>query len=290
VNEDHDHFFPGIPTALFKCEMEYLATNCKVLPLDEAVRGLKSGDVPERAVVVTFDDGYKDNFDNAFPILKDLCLPASIFLATDVVGSERVLWHDRIFSAFRETKVAWLRSIVDRRRKLSLRSIDEKVAAQREVTKVLFTLDNEERLFWVDRLVRELEVEDLKIGRKLMLNWDEIRTMQRYNISFGSHTVTHPILSRLSLERSRIEIECSRETIEKHLNTPVTTFAYPVGRREDFNEDVKRLLRESGYGCALTTMPGTNDSGVDPYELRRATPWETSLPTFATKLSWYRFS
>ena len=69
-----------------------------------------------------------------------------------------------------------------------------------------------------------------------MLNWDEIRVMQQHNITFGSHTVTHPILSRISAERVRTEIQRSKEMIEKHLNVPVRTFAYPVGRSQDFNE------------------------------------------------------
>jgi peptidoglycan/xylan/chitin deacetylase (PgdA/CDA1 family) len=289
VNDECDNFFPGVPTALFNSQMEYLATNCNVLPLNEAISRLRGDDLPDRAVVITFDDGYRDNFDKAFPILKKLCLPASIFLATDVVGCEKVLWHDRIFSAFRETKVPWLTGIAGQRRRLSLRTIDEKVAAQREVTKVLFALEDRDRLFWVDYVVRELEIDDFKEKPRLMLSWDEIKTMQQHNISFGSHTLSHPILSRMSLERSRIEIECSKETIEKHLNVAVTTFAYPVGRRQDFNDDIKRVLRESGYVCALTTIPGTNDGSVDPYELKRATPWETYLPAFAAKLSWYRF-
>ena len=110
-----------------------------------------------------------------------------------------------------------------------------------------------------------------------------------HNITFGSHTVTHPILSRISTERIKTEIQRSKETIEKYLNVPVRTFAYPVGRNQDFNEEVKTLLQEAGYICAVTTIPGANESGQDPFELRRLTPWEDYLPAFAAKLNWYKF-
>ena len=160
VNDDRDPFFSGISIAAFKCEMEYLAS----IWLRFAPRrcGLQAGngDVPDNAFVVTFDDGYKDNFSNAFPILKQLSIPASIFLATDVVGSEKALWHDRVFSAFRETRVSWLNGIVNDPRRYSLTSLEDKLSAQQEVLKLLWSLDHDERFFWIDRLTVELEVCD----------------------------------------------------------------------------------------------------------------------------------
>jgi peptidoglycan/xylan/chitin deacetylase (PgdA/CDA1 family) len=289
VNDDLDPFFAGISIDAFKLEMEFLVSHCNILSLEDAVYRLKHSDVPDNAVVVTFDDGYKDNFLNAFPILKLLSIPASIFLATDVVGSGRALWHDRLFSAFRETKVLWLNGIANDSRRYSLKSLENKLSAQQAVLKLLWALDDDERLFWIDRLTVELEVFDRREMPELMLNWDEIRIMQQHNIAFGSHSVTHPILSRISAERIRTEIQRSKETIEKQLNVPVRTFAYPVGRSQDFNEDTKTLLQEDGYICAVTTIPGANESGQDPFELRRVIPWESYLPAFAAKLNWYRF-
>jgi peptidoglycan/xylan/chitin deacetylase (PgdA/CDA1 family) len=154
---------------------------------------------------------------------------------------------------------------------------------------LLCGLDNDERSFWIDRIVTQLEVCDRWNRSDLMLSWDEIRTMQQHNISFGSHTVTHPILSKISAEEIRTELQCSKETIEKQLGVPIRTFAYPVGRTEDFNGEVKTMLQEAGYVCAVTTIPGPNEPGQDPFELKRGTPWETYLPAFATQLSWYKF-
>jgi peptidoglycan/xylan/chitin deacetylase (PgdA/CDA1 family) len=194
-----------------------------------------------------------------------------------------------VFSAFRETEVSWLNGITNSGRGYSLKTVEDKLAAQQEILRLLWALNDDERLSWIDRLILELEACDRKASPNLMLNWDEIRIMQQHHITFGSHTVTHPILSRSSVERIKTEIQNSKETIEKHLNVPVTTFAYPVGRSEDFNENVKSLLKEAGYICAVTTISGANETGQDPFELRRATPWETYLPAFAAKLNWYKF-
>jgi peptidoglycan/xylan/chitin deacetylase (PgdA/CDA1 family) len=122
-----------------------------------------------------------------------------------------------------------------------------------------------------------------------MLTWDDVKLMHRHGISFGSHSVTHPILSRLTFGKARSEIQDSKRAIEEKLSSPVKTFAYPGGKKEDFNEATKAALIEAGYVCALTAIFGTNGVDQDRMELRRGTPWEEYLPTFATKLYWYRF-
>jgi hypothetical protein len=194
-----------------------------------------------------------------------------------------------VFSAFRETRVASLDGIAGDGRRYPLRNLEEKLFAQREVLRLLWALDDCERLSWIDCLVARLEVCDRRERPDLMLSWEEIKTMQEHKINFGSHTVTHPILSRISPDKIRRELTISKETIEKQLGVPVRTFAYPVGRGQDFNEEVKTLLQEAGYVCGLTTILGPNEPRQDPFELRRGTPWETYLPAFAAKLSWYKF-
>jgi peptidoglycan/xylan/chitin deacetylase (PgdA/CDA1 family) len=122
-----------------------------------------------------------------------------------------------------------------------------------------------------------------------MMSWEDAEAMLRGGISFGSHTASHPALSRLSADQSRVEILKSKKAIEERLNIPVRSFAYPRGRREDFSERVKEQLKEAGYICALTTLFGSNDAGRDLFELKRGGPWEEYLPLFALKLSWQKF-
>ena len=103
VNDDNDQFFPATPINVFKKQMEYICSRFKTFPLEEIIERMKNNDVPDSSIVVTFDDGYLDNYSNAFPILKELSIPATVFLATDAIETGRILWHDRVFSAFRET-------------------------------------------------------------------------------------------------------------------------------------------------------------------------------------------
>jgi peptidoglycan/xylan/chitin deacetylase (PgdA/CDA1 family) len=289
VNDELDPFFPAIPTGLFAKQMDYLASNFKVLSLEEAVERMKRQDVPDNAVAVTFDDGYRDNFLNAFPVLQRLSIPATIFLATGAVDSRKVLWHDRMFSAFRETQVPFLDGFDSGSQRYPLRTLQEKVLVQREVLKFLRTLKDDERSCWIDRLIERLQVVDRKEVPHLMLTWDEVKIMHGSGISFGSHTATHPVLSKLSLDKAREEIYESKKAIEEKLGVAVKTFAYPSGNKEDYNEAAKNILKEAGYICALTAIFGTNENGRDLFELRRGTPWESYLPTFAVKLNWYKF-
>jgi peptidoglycan/xylan/chitin deacetylase (PgdA/CDA1 family) len=290
VNDDRDPFFPGTPVKVFRQQMEYLAANYNVTSLEDAVDGMVRKDVPDNVVVITFDDGYRDNYINAFPILKDLSLPATIFLATDSIGSGRALWHDRVFSAFRRTSVAFLEGFGTSSSKYRLATIDEKLFAQQEVLNFLRSRDDGEREFWIDFLIDKLEVTDCCEAPGLMLSWEEANIMHNSGVSFGSHTVTHPILSKLPYQRAREEIERSKDMIEARLHVPVKTFAYPNGRTHDFNECTKRLLKQAGYICALTTNFGANEIDQDLFELRRATPWDHDICTFGARLNYYKFA
>ena len=268
--------------------MEYLATYFNICSLEEAVERMLLKDVPDNAVVVTFDDGYRDNYLNAFPILKELSIPATIFLATDAIGSQRVLWHDRVFSAFRETRKSVLDGFGHHPERLNLTTIEEKLCAQAKFLNFIRSLPNEERLFWIDFLVRKLEVVDRKEVPNLMLSWDEVKIMHGNGLCFGSHSVSHPILSRIAIDDAREEIQESKDTIENKLGTSIRTFAYPNGSPNDFDESTKNILRETGYICALTTKFGTNESDENLFELRRATPWDHDIYSFALRLNRYK--
>ncbi|MBI3756936.1 MAG: polysaccharide deacetylase family protein [Deltaproteobacteria bacterium] len=290
VNAEGDPFFPALAPAVFERHMEYLASHFHVLPLVEAVTRLQTDDVPDNAVVVTFDDGYQDNYQYAFPILQQMAIPATIFLSTAVIGAKTVLWHDRVFSAFRETNASVLKGYESNTVVYPLRTLAEKLAAQRAVLQFLRLLDDFEREQWIQVLTSALAVNDKKEEPGLMLSWEEVQTMSRAGIDFGSHTISHPILAKLPAKKVLEEIRESRTEIEQRLGKRVQTFAYPNGGRGDFDEFTKQVVREAGYLCAVTTVFGTNAAGSDPFELRRGGPWEEHLPTFAMKLNWYKFA
>jgi peptidoglycan/xylan/chitin deacetylase (PgdA/CDA1 family) len=287
VNDERDPFFPATPIGAFTAQMEYLASRFNVCRLVEGVERLRTASLPERALAITFDDGYRDNYLNAFPVLARLGLPATILLATGAIGSDRVLWHDRVFAAFRETKRALLEGF-GTAQGYRLGSVPEKLAAQRAVLRHLWRLADDVRAREIDRLVQALGVDDTTSSPGLMLSWDDVRAMHGDGIEFGAHTVSHPVLSTVSPDRAVEEVTGCKQRLEDALGVPVRTFAYPVGRRDDFTPGTKELLRRTGYTCALSTVPGVNRSGQDLFELRRLSPWDEDVARFGARLTFDR--
>jgi peptidoglycan/xylan/chitin deacetylase (PgdA/CDA1 family) len=154
----------------------------------------------------------------------------------------------------------------------------------------LWSLDDEAKSAWMENLIAKLGAPRHQTDSQLMLQWDHIQEMGKYGIDFGSHTLTHPILSRVTLEQARREIEKSKDAIEAKLNIKVKHFAYPVGRRVDFNSEIKHLLSAVGYESAVTTLAGSNDPNRDRFELRRATPWDDDIDSFTLRLSYFKFA
>ena len=128
-----------------------------------------------------------------------------------------------------------------------------------------------------------LKIESLP-ARSNMLDWHEIKQMNNDGISFGAHTKSHPILSTLSDEALYDEIYGSKSIIEKHLNSPVLTFAYPNGQPGDYDDRAKFMLSEAGFQCAVTTCRGLNKQSRDLFELLRVSPWETDPSRFHGRL------
>jgi peptidoglycan/xylan/chitin deacetylase (PgdA/CDA1 family) len=290
VNNENDSIFPGVPVTTFTEQMEYVAEHYTVCSLGDAVERIRSDDIPTDLLTITFDDGYRDNYTCAFPILNRLGLPATIFLATDAIDSGRMLWHDRVFAALRETQATALENFRGNGSTYPLNTPAEKRRALSQLLNFLWSLDDSDRSRWVEKLIQELGTKARMGCEGLMLSWDEIRAMSEHGIAFGAHTVTHPILSKLSPQQVKQEIRVSKEIIEANVKMPVKHFAYPVGRPDDFTDTVKKELRDADFECAVTTIFGSNDARQDLFELRRATPWDRDIDSFALRLSYFKFA
>lgn len=288
VNDEHDFLFPATPIRVFEEQMLHISKRYHVCALEEAVERFQKKDLPPNAVAITFDDGYRDNFLHAFPVVRNLSLPMTIFLATDAIGTGRTLWHDRVFSAFRETKASNLTGFDPSIVGVPLGSLPQRQLAMEKVLAILRRLDEAERNQRISVLCHCLAVEERRVDPDLMLTWDDVKLMSRDHVSFGSHTASHPILARISEEETEAQLVRSCEAIRQHLGRRPMTFAYPNGTKTDFSEVTKQALKRLGFTCAVTTEFGINELGADMFELKRGRPWEDHLPTFAFKLSWHR--
>jgi len=270
VSPDEHPFFEPTHPDLFDKQMQFLNQYYEVLPLTELVDRSQRGDVPNRAVAITFDDGYRDNYDFAFPILKKYRLRATVFVATGVIGTGKVLWHDRIFDAFRFATAQQMR-------RESREALEKRLQMTLDRARELYGQDQQR---WVSEVERELDPSFPPGYAQHMLTWAQIREMHTAGIEFGSHTVTHPILSRIPRHELLKELRESKQQLADQLGAGIVSFAYPNGKAPDYNNEVKEALRQCGYSYAVTARPGVNRQFSDPFELRRAQPWQKEIELF----------
>jgi peptidoglycan/xylan/chitin deacetylase (PgdA/CDA1 family) len=261
-----------MPLDQFEAQMAHLAARYKPLGIGEALRLLASGDLDPRAVVVTFDDGYRDNFEHAYPVLERLGIQATFFVVTGALDGAARLWWD---------EVADLTAAMSRRRGTGSDTpslpghwdsliggrggaVDHRIMAQRLVGG-LNAAPRTERLRILSAL-RECAGPEPRSGESAMMTWDQARTMSRSGHTIGAHTVTHAFLDELDEGEARAEIERSIARVAEAVGRPARFFSYPRGR---VSAQAKRLLEEAGIVAAVTTDAGRNRRGADPFALRR---------------------
>ena len=249
----------------FEQQMRYLRERYQVISLEQALDRL--GTEPDRPLfVVTFDDGYRDNLLTAYPILRRYEVPATIFITCDHIESGVTSWH-RMDKAIRRTSLQALDLTSAGLAGFPLSNHFERRQAIRSLHRLLKRLEDGRRL----EIMREIGERCGAVpDERIMLNWDEVRDLAAGGlVTIGSHTLSHPILTRISTERASREIGESRKLIEARIGRPVLHFSYPNGQPDDISSDVVDLVRQSGYRSACTTLPGRNDRRSDPLALRR---------------------
>ena len=274
----------GPTVTLFEGQMRYLKECYHVVALDRIIAFLKGeGALPTNAVAITFDDGYLDTYTLAYPILQKYGLPATVFLTTGFVGTQGLLWSDRVAYCISQARsqAVTLNGI-----RHSLYTATERRAAVKRVIDGLKQVTEERKLELLEELQRACGVEVQERAYNLALSWDEVREMARNGITFGAHTVTHPILTRVPKEVAKWEILESKLTIERRLKRPVRLFAYPNGEPGDFDKGIQGILEDFGFDAAFTTIHGRNRFNTDRFALRRL--WigpNDDLPIFKAKLA-----
>lgn len=250
----------------FESQIQYLRQNYLTLSLDELVRYLEQGkSLPKRAVVITFDDGYRDNYLHAFPILRKYRVPATFFLTTGHIGVEKPFWWDRVGYLVHHAMVRSLQ--LDELGTYSLRSAAHRRSATFAITDKLNGLPEEKKNDLIRKLPGVCRVDiPSDLGSQLVLSWDEVAEMSRDGAQFGAHSVTHPLLTSLSPEQAKWEICQSKEDIEKRLRKKVDFFSYPDGR---FNSEIVEIVKQSGFVAAVATHPSLMTPQSDLYRLGR---------------------
>lgn len=254
----------------FDWQIEYLKHRYYMTTLEEAI-AMACGDTAIRtSVLITFDDGYLDNYRLAFPVLRSHGVQGVFFLPTSFVGTSHVPWWDVIAYIIRNSRKDVIRLQYPEQIEFDLK----RQGVAHVIMKVL-QLYKKPAMTLHERFVSDLEAAcgtsaPSPNAERCFMNWGEAREMQEGGMAFGSHTHTHEILSKLSVERQREEACVSREALEKQLNRRIDVLAYPVGGRHCFTSETMNALKASGYRAAFSFYGGFNRAAnTQPFDIRR---------------------
>lgn len=236
---------------IFDYHMKYLSNIFEIVSLNNLSKMISNGQIPEKTAVVTFDDGYKDNYEFAFPILKKYNVPATIFPATDPIEQKKLFWWDELNYTLFHTDMESID--INGIGTYQLSSDEEKIRAGTSIIEKLKKMDNIEKESIIEKIINLSEVNiPEKLNKQLILSWNEIKKMNKNGIEFGAHTVTHPILTNVSLDEAKWEIMNSKVCLEENLDTKVASFAYPNG---DFNDKISSLVENLGFNSSVSVFP-----------------------------------
>lgn len=283
VHAEADPLFPGEAHARsFDRQLGWLKRWFNVLPLAEAVTGLRDGTLPARPAAITFDDGYADNRTVALPILQRHGLTATFFIASGFLDGGR-MWNDTLIEALRRCPGPRLDLTPLGLDAHSVSSIEERRTAIQTLIPRLKYLEPAERLRQVERIA---ECAGAELPDDLMMTSAQVRELARAGMTIGAHTINHPILARLKDDEALQEMREGRRQLEAIIGAPVRLFAYPNGKPdEDYTAAHARMAREAGFEAALSTAWGAASPGCDLYQIPRFTPWDRSAWRYGLRLA-----
>ncbi len=281
----------AVPPRLFAEHLEVIRRYYNPLSLRGLCDGLSAGRLPRRGVVVTFDDGYADNLYEAKPLLERFDVPATVFVAAGHVDGETEFWWDELEGLLIGTENAPPSLSVTLRGQVHSWSLapsaEDRPAARWNVTHPSCPTPRHRAYRELAPLLRELDRDSRESVLRDVAAWagrprgvrPTHRAMRPEELSrlasgglveVGAHTVTHPVLSRLSAGEQREEVRGSKQRLEALLGRPVTSFSYPFGTRGDYTDETVAAVREAGFRCACSNFPGLIRAGADPFQLPRS--------------------
>jgi peptidoglycan/xylan/chitin deacetylase (PgdA/CDA1 family) len=274
------YFGRSVKPFVFEKQIKYLKRRFEIIDFEKLHEMRTDEDIKKDLVLITFDDGYRDAYFYAYPILKKYDVAATIFLTTDYIGTMDMMWPDKLawvlYHATADgSEIEWDDKMSSNDLKDAIKNFvtapDSRVQTLYRIAALLKDYDEGKREETLRALQRRFQVENpAKDDNRCILKWEEVKEMSQNGVYFGSHTKTHPVLSRISIEKAEDEIAGSKETLENILNQNISTFAYPYGKKNDYSEDIITILRNNGYKFACSTVKGSEALPLQkPLELKR---------------------
>jgi peptidoglycan/xylan/chitin deacetylase (PgdA/CDA1 family) len=281
VLAEPDPLRPWEPDArLFATQLDLLAEHFNVLPLQDAAARLRAGTLPARALCITFDDGYADNFTIALPVLKARALPATVFVAPGYLDGGR-MFNDTVIETVRLANGTFDLRHADLER-YELGTPAAKLAAIEQILGRIKYLDPRQRLECAKRIGQGFED---RLPTDLMMTRTQVQQLHAAGVEIGAHTMMHPILTRVGRAEAHAEILQSKRSLESITGAPVVSFAYPNGRpQRDYEREHVEIVRECQFEQAVSTAAGAASSASDSFQLPRVAPWDNTAHRYLARL------
>jgi peptidoglycan/xylan/chitin deacetylase (PgdA/CDA1 family) len=270
----------------FAEHLEVLRTNYQVMRLDDLVTSLEEGCVPKRGVVVTFDDGYGDNFSNAKPLLEEFKVPATIFVASDSLDSPTEFWWDDLERLLLQPESLPERlelHVEGRVHAWPTANVRERELAYMSVHHLLQPLRTSER----DPVMSEIltwasAATDYRPDYRPLTSDELMQMAQSGFVTIGAHTASHAFLSAMAEEEQYDEMAGSRDRLQEITGCCVDTFSYPYG---NVTCDTVRIAERAGFKAAVTMEAHPVEAGANPLRLGRLPVGDWTGPMLAQRLN-----
>lgn len=256
----------SVPVDIFRKQVRAIKDGFNAVTVNELVK-LSDKNLIKNSIAITFDDGYSDFMEYAFPILQEEGVSATLFITTGFVNGDLWLWPDQIRYALsrRDGKTVSVDGLPE------VFTINDSLDyCWNNVADYCLTLDSVGRNRLIKDLYGSLDLDMPKLAPKeyMAVSWSDLKQMHSLGLELGSHSYSHPILSNLTVKEIKFELEESKRMIAKNLSIDVDGFCYPNGMPNDFNRAAKDALYELGYKCAVTAFPSKKPL-ADLYQIGR---------------------
>ena len=253
----------------FRDQVKFLKQNYRILRFEEDWSGLK-----EKAVVITFDDGYADNALEALPILEEIGVPATFFICTGNIGTKKLFWWDQLEAILLEDREFPFNFKLDDpcygQKNWDTDTFQKRKLLYEALNKSMKNISPNRREAWLNQLRQWAGISETVDNFHRSMTHDElVRLSSSPCATIGAHTVTHTSLPVLDEKGQRDEIISSKQELERITNKEIKVFAYPYGGKDDFNQTSARLCREAGIIKTVTSVRGQVHRWSNPLLLPR---------------------
>ena len=260
----------------FEEQMKYIKNNANLMAMDDVIYYKQNKlDWPKRAVAVTFDDGFKNNYTKAASILDQYSIPTTFYISAGMINTNLIFWVDIIEDCINRTEKENLSIRLEKERRFNLENNKQKIMAINEIKvfckKQSVEIKNRivEQLIYTSDILPDNEVSE----NYQIMTWKEVAELAKNDLfSIGGHTLYHDIMASQKKDKMKLDIATTISLLDFNLDQKTRHYSYPEGQRMHYNKDVIETLKGNGIKCSPSAIDGINSHKEDLFNLKRIMP------------------